>query len=233
MIDKNKLQENIRVINAKIEEAALRSSRKRGDIMLVAVTKTVAPEVVEMAIEEGIRIFGENRVQEAADKIPKFSTEVIWHMVGHLQTNKAKIAAKLFDTIHSLDSIKLAQIIDRYAQEAGKIQKCLIEVNLACEESKNGMNPGGIRRFLEEAASLRNISIIGLMTVPPYDPDPEKSRPFFRQMKELADEISGWGIQGITMQELSMGMTEDFAVAIEEGATMVRVGRGIFGERPS
>ncbi len=231
MIDAQKIRENIRIVRDRIAEAAVRSSRNERDILLVAVTKTVPPEAIEIAIKEGIAILGENRVQEAAEKIPKIMHNAEWHMVGHLQSNKAKIAVNLFDTIHSIDSIKLARLVDRAAKEAGKKLKCLIEVKLSGEASKFGMDPAVLKSFLEDAVHLENISISGLMTIPPYDPDPEKSRPYFIRLKELALEASEWGLERITLNQLSMGMTEDFPVAIEEGATIVRIGRAIFGER--
>ena len=205
MIDPHAVRENIKVLEASIRNAAERSGRQRENILLVAVTKTVPPDAIQVAVDAGIRIFGENRIQEAADKIPKLGSDLSWHMVGHLQTNKAKIGVKLFDTIHSVDSVKLARIIDRCALEAGKVQRCLVEIKLSAEESKFGMQAADVRNFFEEAANLSNISISGLMTVPPYDPDPEKSRQYFVRLRELAQEISAWGLQGIAMKELSMG----------------------------
>ncbi len=231
MINAQKIKENIRIIRERIAKAAVQSSRNERDILLVAVTKTVPPEAIEIAIEEGIAVLGENRVQEAAEKIPKIRHNAVWHMVGHLQSNKAKTAVNLFETIHSIDSIKLARLVDKAAREAGKKLKCLIEVKLSGEESKFGMDPAALKCFLEDAVHLENISISGLMTIPPYDPDPEKSRPYFKELKKLAHEASGWDLQGIALSELSMGMTEDFHIAIEEGATIVRIGRAIFGER--
>ncbi|MEW5805870.1 MAG: YggS family pyridoxal phosphate-dependent enzyme [Acidobacteriota bacterium] len=232
MIEIERLRDNIRSVVEQIEEAASRSSRRKEDILLLAVTKAVPPEMIEMAIDEGLRFFGENRVQEAADKIPRVSPGVVWHMVGHLQTNKARSAVRLFEMIHSVDSIKLGRVVDRHAREIGKIQKCLVEVNLSGEPSKYGMNAKELKHFLEAASALTGISIQGLMTIPPYDPDPERSRRYFIKLRELANEASGWNIPHISMKELSMGMTEDFPVAIEEGSTIIRIGRAIFARMP-
>ncbi len=231
MLDASKIGENIRKIHEQIEEATIRSGRKKEEILLLAVTKTVSPEAIEIAIEEGINTFGENRFQEASGKIPLVKSEAVWHMVGHLQSNKAKGAVELFQMIHSLDSLKLARKINACAKEHGKIQQCLVEVNLSGEESKFGIAPNDLRRFLENCSSFEHIAIQGLMTIPPYDPDPEKSRPTFRDLNELAKEASAWKMESVSMKELSMGMTEDFPIAIEEGATIIRIGRGIFGER--
>ncbi len=225
------IRENIKRIRNQIKEAAEWSGRDPEKILLLAVTKTVAPEVIEIAIEEEIRAFGENRFQEASAKIPQIKSEVIWHMVGHLQSNKAKGAVELFQVIHSLDSLKLARKIDAHAGEQGKIQSCLVEVNLSGEESKYGIPSEELKDFLENCSSLEHIRIDGLMTIPPYDPDPEKSRPFFRSLRELREEAAKWNYKNAPLLELSMGMTGDFIVAIEEGATIIRVGTAIFGER--
>lgn len=231
MLDSERIRENIKKIHEQMEEAAIKSGRKKEEILLLAVTKTVAPEAINTAIEEGITAFGENRFQEASAKIPQIKSEAVWHMVGHLQSNKAKGAVELFQMIHSLDSIKLARKIDAHAREYGKIQPCLVEVHLSGEESKFGIDPDDLRGFLQSCSSLDHITIQGLMTIPPYEPDLELSRPFFQHLKELEKEASGWNIKNASLKELSMGMTEDFAVAIEEGSTIIRVGRGIFGER--
>jgi pyridoxal phosphate enzyme (YggS family) len=225
------IRENIKRIRGQVEEAVAKSGRDSEEILLLAVTKTVSPEAIEIAIEEGIKAFGENRFQEASAKIPHIRSEAIWHMVGHLQSNKAKGAVELFHVIHSLDSLKLARKIDAHAREQGKIQSCLVEVNLSGEESKYGIPPEELKDLLENCSSLEHIAIDGLMTIPPYDPDPEKSRPAFQDLRKWAQDASGWNYKNATVKELSMGMTGDFIVAIEEGATIIRVGTGIFGER--
>lgn len=225
------IRENIRRIRGQIEDTAARSGRDLKGVLLLAVTKTVAPEAIEIAIEEGIKAFGENRFQEASTKIPQIKSEVNWHMVGHLQSNKAKGAVELFQVIHSLDSLKLARKIDAHARERGKIQSCLVEVNLSGEESKCGIPSEELKGLLENCSSLEHIKVDGLMTIPPYDPDPEKSRPFFRSLRELREEAAKWNYKNAPLKELSMGMTGDFIVAIEEGATIIRVGTAIFGER--
>jgi len=209
--------------------AAGRAGREAASVTLVAVSKTVPVEVVREALAAGVTILGENRVQEARDKIAVLSGRATWHLVGHLQTNKAKLAVQLFDLIHSLDSPRLAEALDRSAEQAGRVVRCLVEVNLGGEESKSGTTEEGVRPLLEEAARLAHLRIEGLMTVPPFLPDPEQVRPFFRRLRSLRDKLAG---EGFRLAELSMGMTHDFEVAIEEGATMVRIGTAIFGPRP-
>lgn len=231
MVQSERIRENIEKIREQMIEAAVKSGRKSEEVLLLAVTKTVSPEAIEIAIEEGIKTFGENRFQEASAKIPKVRSEATWHMVGHLQSNKAKGAVELFKVIHSVDSVKLARKIDAQARGQGKIQSCFIEVNLSGEESKFGISPEELKAFLEECSALDNISFDGLMTIPPYDPDPEKSRPLFRNLKQFAEKAIEWNLKNAPLRELSMGMTDDFPVAIEEGATIIRVGTGIFGER--
>ncbi len=181
------------------------------------------PERVDEAVAAGQMVFGENRVQEAKAKIPLVSSRACWHLVGHLQSNKARDAVRLFDLIHSVDSVKLARELDRSADRIGKSQPILLEVNVAGEKSKFGFPPDQVEAALEEINSLARLETCGLMTIAPYADDPEKVRPYFRQLRGLCDRLG--------LSELSMGMTGDFEVAIEEGATMVRVGTGVFGER--
>jgi pyridoxal phosphate enzyme (YggS family) len=225
------IAENIKAIEARIAATAARAGRKPSSVKLVAVTKNVDPEKIKEAAAAGAAILGENRVQEAREKIEQLGAIASWHLIGTLQSNKAKYAVKLFDMIHSVDSIGLAREIDKQAAKIGKIQDVLIEVSIAGEETKAGAAIEGVMALVREAAGLRNISIKGLMTIPPFLDDPEAVRPYFRTLRELAARIANENIPGVSLQELSMGMSYDFEVAIEEGATMVRVGTAIFGER--
>jgi pyridoxal phosphate enzyme (YggS family) len=199
----------------------------------MAVTKTVDDDRILTAIRAGVRILGENYVQEAKRKIDKMGNPCEWHMIGHLQTNKAKYAVRFFDMIHSLDRIELAQELDRRARAAGRVMKVLIEVNVGGEETKSGIPLASARDLVRAVAPLENLSVQGLMTMPPWFDEPEEARPFFRALRELRDRITAEVIDRVEMRELSMGMTGDYAVAIEEGATIVRIGRGVFGERPA
>jgi pyridoxal phosphate enzyme (YggS family) len=231
------IAENIRIIRDRIEAAAKRAGRNPSDVKLVAVTKTVDVNRIKEAVISGVTILGENRVQEAKEKIEEFNRlqtpdsrlqTLSWHMVGHLQTNKAKTAVQFFDLIHSVDSIHLADEIDRHAKKLGKIQRALIEVNLAGEKTKHGVSKEGTISLLKKMSKLKNISVEGLMTMPPFSENPEDARPHFKELKNLIDETEK---AGLDLTELSMGMSNDFEVAIEEGATMVRIGTAIFGER--
>lgn len=227
------LIENVQAVYKRIACAALKSERNPEEIRLIAVTKGVDRDIISEAIEIGLRDFGENRVQSALQKVPELKgsfrkSNVSWHLIGHLQRNKAKVAVELFDVIHSLDSLELAEYIDKQAGRIGKIQRVLIQVKLSHEESKHGIDKESLPDLLKGLTGLGNLHAEGLMTIPPYFNDPEKSRPYFRELRELRDyaEKSGFGLR-----ELSMGMSNDFEVAIEEGATMVRVGTAIFGDR--
>ncbi|PKN88082.1 MAG: YggS family pyridoxal phosphate-dependent enzyme [Deltaproteobacteria bacterium HGW-Deltaproteobacteria-1] len=222
---------NIMIIRQRMAAAAERSGRDPGDIQLMAVSKTVPPERIREAADAGITLFGENYVQEAREKIPVVGQDVSWHMIGHLQTNKVKYVVNLFDWIHSVDRFELAQELDKRATQNQRTLKVLIEVNVSGETSKNGMEPSQILEFVRQISVLPNLDVQGLMTMPPYSDNPENARPCFIALRNLRDEIAGTGIPGIHMNELSMGMTDDFEVAIEEGATIIRVGRAIFGER--
>jgi hypothetical protein len=215
----------------RIATVAKRAGRDISTIKLIVVTKTVDPVRIREAVAAGAMILGENRVQEAKEKIERLGSIASWHLIGHLQTNKAKYAVKFFDMIHSVDHIDLAWEIDRQAAKIGKVQNALIEVSIAGEEAKAGVTIEGVTDLVKEAAKLKNIAIKGLMTMPPFSDDPEKARPYFRKLRELAAAIVKDNTPNVYMQELSMGMSGDFAVAIEEGATMVRVGTAIFGER--
>jgi pyridoxal phosphate enzyme (YggS family) len=182
---------------------------------------------------EGVTLFGENRVQEARTKIPEVGPGAGWHLVGHLQRNKAKEAARLFDMIHSVDSVDLLQELDRHAGAGGRRLDLLIQVNVAGEATKHGAGEEEVPGILRAAGDCRNVRIRGLMVIPPYDSDPERSRPRFRQLAELALRLRKDHFYNVALEELSMGMTEDFEVAVEEGATLVRIGRALFGERPA
>jgi len=215
----------------RIAAAAKRAGRDPASIRLVTVTKTVSIERIREALSSGATVLGENRVQEAKEKIEQLGSLAHWHLIGHLQTNKAKYAVKLFDLIHSVDSLELAAEIDKQAAKTGKVQDVLIEVSIAGEAAKAGVGIDNAVSLVRQAATLRNIRIKGLMTMPPYSDDPEDSRPYFRKLKELSSIIEKENIHGVSMTELSMGMSGDFEVAIEEGATLVRVGTAVFGER--
>lgn len=225
------IAENLKKVNDRIVSAAKRAGRDPSAVTLVAVTKTVDVQRVREAVAAGALILGENRVQEAREKIEAIGHVAYWHLIGHLQTNKAKYAVRLFQLIHSVDTIELAREIDKQAAKFGKVQNILIEVNIAGEASKAGMAVKEAPALVREAAKLKNIFIQGLMTMPPDSEDPEESRPYFSVLRELSQSIAKEGVPNVSMKELSMGMSGDFEVAIEEGATMVRVGTAIFGER--
>lgn len=223
------IRANVARIRDEIAAAAESSGRTAEAITLVAVSKTVEPIRIQAAIEAGIRQLGENRVQEAQEKVPLIHGPVTWHMVGHLQRNKAGQAVELFDMIQSVDSKRLAEALSRRALQADRIVDVLVEVNVGGEASKIGISPEETESLIEDIKDLPGISVRGLMTIPPYDPNPEKVRPYFRRMHELFQHLKDK--TPTPMVHLSMGMSSDFAVAIEEGATMVRVGTAIFGAR--
>ncbi|MFO8085306.1 MAG: YggS family pyridoxal phosphate-dependent enzyme [Desulfobacterales bacterium] len=231
------LKTNLEKVRKRIDYAAGKCGRQPGSVRLVVVTKTVSVERIKEAVDAGADTFGENYIQEARDKIQDLSAfPVSWHFIGHLQTNKAKYAVNLFDLIHSVDSIKLAREIDKQAGKAGKIQDILIQVNVAGEVQKSGIAPEKTFDMIKMIAGLENITLNGLMTMPPFFNDPEKVRPYFRKIRELRDrmqnELAAQSVTGpIRLDELSMGMTGDFEAAVEEGATLVRIGTAIFGER--
>ncbi len=214
-----------------MDQAAIRAGRDPGEIKLVAVSKTVEVARIREAIEAGVTILGENYVQEARRKIEEIGHGIQWHMIGHLQSNKAKYAVTLFDYIHSIDGISLAREIDRRAAQKGRRVRVLVEVNLSGETSKFGIDSEAVMDLIHHVAALKHISIEGLMTMTPYFDEPEKARPYFIKLREFRDRIQKEGIEGARMDELSMGMSGDFEAAIEEGATMIRVGTAIFGER--
>lgn len=223
------LEQRLNAVTARLAAAAQRARRNPDGVTIVAVTKAVAPEGVEDARDAGLTVFGENKVQEARAKISLVSSRARWHMIGHLQTNKARDAVALFELIHSVDSAKLAGELNKWAGPAGKTQPILLEINVSGEASKSGLKPGDLAATLEQIKALPRIEIRGLMTMAPFAEDPEKARPHFRRLRELRDEVENrFGGQ---LPELSMGMSHDFEVAVEEGATLVRIGTAIFGER--
>ena len=225
---------NISRILETIREKASLSGRKATDIRLMAVTKTVDVTRLRDAVQAGIKLIGENYVQETARKkvsLEQQGTPLEWHMEGRLQTNKAKYAVKLFDMIHSVDSVELAWELDKRSKAVGRVTKVLIEANTGGEKTKSGVPLSQAQDLIIAVAALENISIEGLMTIPPWFPNPEKARPYFAALRELKEKIEKADIPRVHMRELSMGMTGDYEVAVEEGATIVRIGRGIFGER--
>lgn len=211
----------------------MRAGRSPEEVKLIAVTKTVTVHQIKEAIDAGLRTFGENRVQEAKAKIAELSAgattpSVSWHLIGHLQKNKAKYAVRLFDLIHSVDSMELAEELDSQAERIGKVQEVLVEVKLSPEETKHGVAKTELPRLLNMLQTMTHLGLRGLMTIPPFFEHPEEARPYFRELRVLRDEAEAAGHH---LPELSMGMSNDFEVAIEEGATMVRIGTAIFGER--
>ena len=223
--------ENYRYVLKKVEEACARSGRDPKDVTLIAVSKTKPIEMIEEAMEAGARVFGENKVQELCDKYEQLPKDLHWHLIGHLQRNKVKYIVDKAELIHSVDSLKLAEEISKEALKKNVEVNILIEVNVAEEESKFGVSVEETLALVEEIAKLPGIHIQGLMTIAPYTTDPEENRPVFRTLKKLAVDIKKKNIDNVTMDVLSMGMTGDYQVAVEEGATLVRVGTGIFGER--
>jgi len=222
------IRDRLERVRARMAAAALRSGRPADAVRLVAVSKTMSPEAVREAVAAGVRMLGENRVQEAREKIAACPGLAAWHLIGHLQSNKAKLAVGLFDLIQSLDSLHLAEELDRQGRALGKRVRCLVQVNVGEEAQKSGADEAEVRPLLTRAASLPHLAVEGLMAIPPFLPDPEAVRPFFRRLRLLRDRLT---TEGFPLAELSMGMTHDFEVAIEEGATMVRVGTAIFGTR--
>ena len=221
-------------IRQRVEAAAVRSGRAGGSVRVIAVSKHRTVEEIQEALRAGVTEIAENRVQEADHKHPLLKDkELVWHLVGHLQGNKAKRAVQVFDWIHSLDSVKLAERIDRLAAEIGKQQRVLVQVDLAGEGTKSGLPVAGLFEDLEQMGKLEHLNVEGLMVLPPFLSDTEDVRPYFSRLRDLRDEAKRRGILAGPLAELSMGMTHDFEVAIEEGATMVRIGTALFGERPS
>lgn len=223
--------ENIIQIKRRIERSCQKVSRSPDEITLIAVTKTVGIDAINDALGSSIEHFGENRVQEAEQKIEQIGAKATWHLIGHLQTNKVKKALQLFDMIHSVDSLHLAEEINKRAIQMRRAMPCLIEVKTSEEATKFGVSPENTVQFVQQIAQFPGLRIQGLMTIGAFLPDPEQVRPCFRLLREVRDDILKAGIERVEMKFLSMGMTNDFDVAIEEGANMIRVGRAIFGER--
>ncbi len=233
----------LKKVRDRINNSAVKAGRNPEEIKLIAVSKTVDLQKIIEAVKAGAALLGENRVQEARSKITELRSQITppspplvrgglggveWHLIGNLQKNKAKIAVQLFDVIHSLDSVELAEALNKYSVQAGKKQRVLIQVKLSDETAKHGIKEREFMQLLEKTSEMENIELEGLMTIPPFFGEIEKTRPYFRKLRELRDRLSS---EGFKLPELSMGMSNDFEVAIEEGATMVRVGTAIFGER--
>jgi pyridoxal phosphate enzyme (YggS family) len=227
----NPIARNLEAVKQRLEAAARRAGRDPSEVRLIAVSKTVGVELIREAITAGHRLFGENYLQEAKDKIAALGPGVSWHFVGHLQSRKAKTVVELFDLIHSVDRLNLAQALEKAAAQVGKIQEILIQVNLAGEASKSGAAPEATPELLREIARLPHLQVVGLMTMPPWFDEPERVRPYFRALRELRDRLWERRLTDNPLAELSMGMSGDYEVAVEEGATLVRVGTGIFGAR--
>jgi pyridoxal phosphate enzyme (YggS family) len=225
------IADNIHSVETRIQNACERAGRNRDDVTLICVTKTMPVEDLRQAYDAGQRCFGENRVQEINDKFPRLPDDIKWHMIGHLQTNKVRYLMDKAVMIHSVDSAHLARAISKEAVKAGRVMDILLEVNAAGEESKFGLSREEVLPLVKDIASLPGIHICGLMTVAPFTDDPETNRVFFRNLRELAVDIDRQSIDNVSMAVLSMGMTGDFEVAIEEGATHIRVGTAIFGKR--
>jgi len=225
------VRERIEQVRRRIAEAAGRSGRDPNDVQLVAVTKSVAVSQIREALDAGLKVFGENRIQEAKGKVALLSSPSIqWHLVGHLQTNKSKLAVELFELIHSLDSVKLAASMDRHGAALRKQVRALIEVNLEEESDKSGLHESELLPLLQACRAYAHLTIEGLMAIPPFHRNPQDVRPYFRRLRLLRDRAADTH-PDFRLRHLSMGMSNDFEVAIEEGATLVRIGTAIFGNR--
>ena len=225
------LKENLANVEKNIEQACKNAGRNRNEVTLIAVSKTKPVEMLQEIYDENIRDFGENKVQELCSKMEQLPSDIRWHMIGHLQRNKVKYIVGKVELIHSVDTYRLAEEINIQAKKQNVIVPILVEVNIAHEESKFGISAEDAILLVEEISRLENIRIKGLMTIAPYVENPEDNRLYFRKIKQLSVDITNKNIDNVSMEILSMGMTGDYMVAIEEGATMVRVGTGIFGER--
>ena len=223
--------ENLEQVRKNIELACKEAGRDPKEVTLISVSKTKPVSMLQEAYDAGSRDFGENKVQEIMDKVPQLPSDIRWHMIGHLQTNKVKYIIDKVDLIHSVDSIRLAETIDKEAQKHDLIANILVEVNVAKEESKFGLMPEEVDGFIDEIANLKHIQVKGLMTIAPFVENPEKNRTVFADLRKLSVDIAKKNVDNVNVSILSMGMTNDYEVAVEEGATMVRVGTGIFGAR--
>lgn len=224
------IAENLARIKERMAEAAARAGRQPKAVKLLAVSKTKPAQAVIDALAAGQVLFGENYIQESQSKIPEVGPGPVWHFIGHLQSNKAKVAAQLFDVIQTVDRPKLARALDRHAADLGKTMEVLLQVNVGGEVQKFGCTPAEAEALAEEVAAMDNLRLTGLMTMPPFFDDPDRARPFFAELRELAGKLAG-DLPAGCMDELSMGMSGDFEAAIEEGATIVRVGTSVFGAR--
>lgn len=227
----NTIKENLSEVRENIRKACKKAGRNAEDVTLIAVSKTKPLSMLEEAYEAGARDFGENKVQEIVEKCPAMPEDARFHMIGHLQRNKVKQVLPHAVLIHSVDSLRLAEQIDQEAQKLGITAKILLEVNVAKEESKFGIMPEAVFEMVEQIAAFSHLKIEGLMTIAPFVEDPEENRPVFRKLYQLSVDIKKKNIDNVDMSVLSMGMTGDYQVAVEEGATMIRVGTGIFGAR--
>jgi pyridoxal phosphate enzyme (YggS family) len=226
------LKEHIQQIQTRIAAAAEKAGRRPEEVRLVAVSKTKPVAGIQDALDAGLTLFGENYIQEAREKISALAdTAARWHFIGHLQSNKAKYAVKLFDLIHSVDSLKLARQLNKQAAKIDKVQPVLVQVNISAEATKSGTSSAQAVDLITQMSALEHLAVKGLMTMPPFFDDPERARPYFRELRQLRDHIRGLALPGVAMDELSMGMTGDFEAAIAEGATLVRIGTAIFGGR--
>ena len=225
------LKENLEKVEENIQAACDRAGRKRDEVTLIAVSKTKPVEMLQEAYDLGVRINGENKAQELASKYEVLPKDIHWHMIGHMQRNKVKYIIDKVDLIHSVDSVRLAETIDKEAAKKGIVVNVLLEVNMAKEDTKFGLMPEEVMDFIHEIVRFQHIKVQGLMTIAPFVENPEENRPIFAHLRKLSVDIAKKNIDNITMSILSMGMTNDYQVAIEEGATMVRVGTGIFGAR--
>jgi pyridoxal phosphate enzyme (YggS family) len=229
------IAQNVAELRERIAAATLRTGRDPEEVTLMAVSKTFAPECIREAYAAGLRVFGENRIQEFTGKATALADlkNADWHMIGHLQTNKAAKAVELFTTIASVDSLRLAEKLNSAAQQVGKKLRALIEINVGGETAKSGMPPESpeFEGLLRAASRLEHMEFLGLMTIPPFSEDPQQMRPYFRKLRKLRDEIQARKLPNLSMHVLSMGMSHDFEVAIEEGSSCVRIGTAIFGER--
>ena len=225
------IQENIKLVEENIKKACEKVGRDVNEVTLIAVSKTKPYTAIEEALPTGVKDYGENKVQELCDKYEILPKDIKWHMIGHLQRNKVKYLVGKASLIHSVDSIRLAEQIEKEYAKADEIANILIEVNMAQEESKFGITSEETEQLVREIAKFEHIRIKGLMTIAPYTEDPESNRDYFREIKKLSVDIRDKNIDNVSMSVLSMGMTGDYQVAVEEGATLVRVGTGIFGER--
>lgn len=223
------LAERLALVQQRIADACARAGRTPDEVQLVTVSKTHGPDRIEEAVSCGLTVFGESRIQEARAKIPLCPGHLQWHLIGHLQTNKVKQAAPLFDVVHSVDSERLLEAYNAACTEAGRTTRIFLQVNVSGEGSKFGIAPDQLPALLERSCSCMNLEVVGLMTIPPFAEEAEKARPHFARLRALRDETAARC--GVPLPELSMGMSHDFEIAIEEGATVIRIGTAIMGER--